>query len=128
MTSVTVPLVKEIADGCYCMNEAIKAILALRQHGGGPAHINMHTGYSLDFSVKELPIVRKIELHTAFDKLPELQEGKRVAIFIGAHKPFTVEETNAIDHFFAIILVAIVVGSRLISLSFSHRIIIVRLF
>lgn len=99
MTSVTVPLVKEIADGCYCMNEAIKAILALRQHGGGPAHINMHTGYSLDFSVKELPIVRKIELHTAFDKLPELQEGKRVAIFIGAHKPFTVEETNAIDHF-----------------------------
>lgn len=99
MVSVTVPLVKERTDGRYCMNETIKAILALRQHGGGPAHINMHTGYSQDFSVKELPIVRKVELHTAFDGLPELQEGKRVAVFIGAHKPFTDEETEIIDHF-----------------------------
>lgn len=99
MVSVTVPLVKEIADKRYCMNEAIKAILALRQHGGGPAHINMHTGYSQNFSVKELPVVRKIEFHTVFDDLPELKEGQRVAIFIGAHKTFTTEETNAIDHF-----------------------------
>lgn len=60
MTSVTVPLVKEIADGCYCMNEAIKAILALRQHGGGPAHINMHTGYSLDFQLKNYQLYVKL--------------------------------------------------------------------
>lgn len=99
MTSVTVPLVKEIADERYCMNEAVKAILALRRHGGGPVHINMHTSYSQDFSVKNLPIVRKIELHTVFDELPELEESKRVAIFIGSHKPFTSEETNAIDRF-----------------------------
>ena len=99
MTSVTVPLVKEIADERYCMNEAVKAILALHRHGGGPVHINMHTSYSQDFSVKNLPTVRKIELHTVFDELPELEESKRVAIFIGSHKPFTSEETNAIDRF-----------------------------
>lgn len=101
MISVTVPLVKEMSDMRYCINEATKAILALTQHGGGPAHINMHTGYNQDFSCKELPTVRKIELHTAFSELPELSEGKRVAVFIGSHKPFTAEETLAIDNFCA---------------------------
>lgn len=101
MTSVTVPLVKDSSDFRYCMNEATKAILALSQHGGGPAHINMHTGYSQDFSCKELPKVTKIELYTALSTLPELPEGKRVAVFIGSHKPFTKEETNAIDNFCA---------------------------
>lgn len=101
MISVTVPLVKDSADTRYCMNEATKAILALTQHGGGPAHINMHTGYSQDFSVKELPKVRKVLLHTAFGKLPELGENKRIAIFIGSHKPFTANETKAIDDFCA---------------------------
>lgn len=99
--SVTVPLVKETADIRYCINEATKAILALTQHGGGPAHINMHTGYSQDFSVKELPKVRKVNLYTAFGELPELAEGKRIAIFIGSHKPFTIDETKAIDDFCA---------------------------
>lgn len=101
MISVTVPLVKEQTDIRYCMNEATKAILALTQRGGGPAHINMHTGYSQDFSVKELPKVRKVELHTPFSELPELDDGKRVAIFIGSHKPFSIEETEAIDNFCA---------------------------
>ena len=99
--SVTVPLVKETADIRYCINETTKAILALTQHGGGPAHINMHTGYSWDFSVKELPKVQKVNLHTAFGELPELAEGKRIAIFIGSHKPFTTDETKAIDDFCA---------------------------
>lgn len=101
MLSVTVPLIKEQADIRYCMNEATKAILALTQRGGGPVHINMHTGYSQDLSVKELPKVRKVELHTPFGELPALDEGKRVAIFIGSHKPFSVEETEAIDNFCA---------------------------
>lgn len=99
MVSVTVPLVKEMADGRHCMNEATKAILALRQHGGGPAHINMYTAYSQDFSVEKLPSVRKVDYYTAFDELPDIEERKRIAIFIGSHKPFTAEETEAIDHF-----------------------------
>lgn len=99
--SVTVPLVKECVDANYCFIEATKALLALSHRGGGPAHINMHTGYSQDFSVKELPKVRKIVRHTAFEELPELGDGKRVAIFIGSHKPFTSAETKAIDNFCA---------------------------
>lgn len=101
MCSVTVPLVKESADLNFCFIEATKAILALTHRGGGPAHINMYTGYNQDFSVRELPLVRKIERHTAFDELPMIAERKRVAIFIGSHKPFTVKETKAIDDFCA---------------------------
>lgn len=99
MVSVTVPLVKQMSDCRFCINETNKAILALTRHGGGPAHINLHTSYSQDFSVKELIKVRKVNYYTAFDELPELPEGKRVAIFIGSHKPFTVSETAAIDKF-----------------------------
>lgn len=99
--SVTVPLVKESSDADFCFIEATKAILSLSHRGGGPAHINMYTAYSQDFSVKELPKVRKIERHTVFDQLPVIAEGKRVAIFIGSHKPFTMKETESIDKFCA---------------------------
>lgn len=99
MVSVTVPLVKQMSDCRFCINETNKAILALTRHGGGPAHINLHTAYSQDFSVRELPKVQKINYYTAFGELPELPEGKRVAIFIGSHKPFTASETEAIDRF-----------------------------
>ena len=99
MCSVTVPMVKESSDEGFCFIEATKAILALSRHGGGPAHINMYTGYSQNFSVKELPKVRKIERHTVFSQLPDIPEGKRVVIFIGSHRPFTQSETKAIDDF-----------------------------
>lgn len=99
--SVTVPLVKESNDADFCFIEATKAILSLSHRGGGPAHINIYTAYSQDFSVKELPKVRKIERHTVFDQLPVIAEGKRVAIFIGSHKPFTMKETESIDKFCA---------------------------
>ncbi len=101
MCSVTVPLIKDSSDLHYCMIEATKAILALSNRGGGPAHINLYTSYSQDFSVKELPKVRKIERYTAFEQLPELEEGKRIVIFIGSHKLFTETETKAIDDFCA---------------------------
>lgn len=101
MESVTVPLVKDDDDAYYCRIQATKAILALTNNGGGPAHINMHTSYSSDFSIQKLPIVRKIERYTAFQELPTISEGERVAIFIGSHKPFTLEETKSIDAFCA---------------------------
>lgn len=101
MESVTVPLVKDNDDAYYCRIQATKAILALTNNGGGPAHINMHTGYSSDFSIQKLPIVRRIERYTAFQELPTISEGERVAIFIGSHKPFTPEETKSIDAFCA---------------------------
>ena len=101
MESVTVPLVKDNDDAYYCRIQATKAILALTRNGGGPAHINMHTGYSSDFSVQELPVVHRIDRFTIFQDLPTITKGIHIAIFIGSHKPFSSEEIEAIDNFCA---------------------------
>lgn len=75
-----------------------RAILALRHRGGGPVHINLATTYSKDFSVKELPAARVVKRFTYTDKLPQLPEG-RIGIFLGNHKTFSKEETEAVDRF-----------------------------
>lgn len=100
--SVTLPMVKDSEDERYCEIEANKAILALKLNGGGPAHINLYTKYSHDFSVKEIPHVNAIFRHTIFDdNMPEIPREGRIVIFIGAHKDFSERLTNAIDKFCA---------------------------
>lgn len=68
MESVTIPMVKDSEDERYCEIEANKAMLALTLNGGGPAHINMYTRYSKDFSVKELPHANAIYRHTVLKR------------------------------------------------------------
>lgn len=99
MESVVIPMVKDKNDEQYCTIEANKAILALRRHGGGPAHINMHTSYNADFSVQELPPVRVINRMTINDELPAIPQGAKVAIYVGAHKPISKKDEEAIDSF-----------------------------
>lgn len=101
MESVVVPLVKDKNDEQYCIIEANKAMLALTRHGGGPAHINMHTSYNPDFSVKELPAARAIRRISINNEYPKISKEKKIAIFVGAHKPFTGSEKKAIDSFCA---------------------------
>lgn len=98
--SVTIPLVKDKKDEQYCIVEGNKAILALKQHGGGPVHINMFTTYSNDFSIQNVPYVRKIMRYTKEDVFPNIPQGK-IAIFIGSHKTFSEIETKSIDDFCA---------------------------
>lgn len=98
---VTVPMVKDKSDEKLCTIEANKAILALSLNGGGPVHINLFTEYNPDFSVKNLPHVRVIRRHTVNSNLPELPKDVRIAVFVGAHKQFTSQETQAIDRFCA---------------------------
>ena len=98
--SVTIPLVKDKKDEQYCIIEGNKAILALKRHGGGPVHINLMTAYSQNFSIKDIPSVRKITRYTEEDVFPEIPQG-RIAIFVGAHKTFTKTETKSIDDFCA---------------------------
>lgn len=100
--SVTIPMVKDAEDERMCEIEANKAILALKLNGGGPAHINMYTRYSHNFSVKEIPPVHAIYRHTIFDEnLPEIPRNGRIAIFVGAHANFSERLTKAIDKFCA---------------------------
>lgn len=97
--SVTIPMVRCAEDEAICTIEANKAILAIKRHGGGPAHINIFTEYSSDFSIKELPQTNKIERYYIYDSLPSIEGYNKIAIFIGAHKTFTKTETDIIEHF-----------------------------
>lgn len=96
--SVEAVYVKDKRDEHYCTIEVNKAILECKRHGGGPVHINLFTRYSTNFTVKELPAVQVIKRYTALDSLPKIPSG-RIAIFVGAHKPFNDKETKAIDCF-----------------------------
>ena len=102
MESVTIPMVKDKEDERFCEIEANKAILALKLNGGGPAHINMYTRYSHDFTVKEIPHVNAIYRHTVFDKeWPAIPRDGRIVVRVGSHANFSDEQTKAIDAFCA---------------------------
>ena len=96
--SVYIPLVKDEDDLWDCEIKANKALLELSRRGGGPVHINLATGYSTDYSVKELPKSRIIRRISQTDKFPKLPNGK-IAIFIGSHKIMSERLSNAIDNF-----------------------------
>lgn len=102
MESVTIPMVKDKEDERYCEIEANKAMLALTLNGGGPAHINMYTKYSHDFSVSEIPPVNAIYRHTLNDiEWPAIPQEGKIIVSIGAHTNFTKELTEALDNFCA---------------------------
>lgn len=75
-----------------------RALLELRHKGGGPVHLNVETTYSRDFSVKELPVARLIRRVMPGERMPEMPK-VRVAVAVGAHRKFTVEESTALDAF-----------------------------
>lgn len=98
--SVQVPAVKSEADVHYCTLLVNKALLELRLNGGGPVHINFTTTYSRNFDVKELPQATIVNRYTLSDTaLPEITTAGNIGIFIGSHRKFTAEETEAIDSF-----------------------------
>lgn len=99
--SVELPLCKSSADENYCIIETNKALLALTHNGGGPVHINLFTGYNPDFSVKDLPLARRIYRITPFDTMPSLPQQGSIGVFIGSHNDFTEKEIEAIDGFCA---------------------------
>lgn len=95
--SVDLPVGKDAEDTWETEMKVNQAILETRRGGGGPVHINLPTTYSLNFAVAKLPNYRKIDRWFGADDLPKLC-GK-VAVFIGAHKPWTPKETEALDRF-----------------------------
>lgn len=96
--SVDVPFPSCPEDEVMCNRRINEALLELRRDGGGPVHINIETRYPRDFSLKELPLERVIHRRLPGDSLPEIPRG-RVAVLVGAHRPFSDGETAAIEAF-----------------------------
>lgn len=96
--SVQTTCVHTAEDEWSCAAEINKAILELTRDGGGPAHINLQTTYSKDFSVKELPPAKVIRRVTYGDGLPGIS-AKNVAVFVGSHVKFTERLSAAADAF-----------------------------
>ena len=97
--TILLNMVRRKAEEWDCEIKANKALLMLRHHGGGPVHINLETGYNQDFSLRELPQVRKIDRIMPHDQFPELPAEGKIGIFVGAHQPFDEELTAAVDAF-----------------------------
>ena len=95
--SVELPVVKDEDDWWECEIKVNQAILELKRGGGGPVHINLPTRYSRNYDTEILPTCRVMNRFTVGDKLPELKG--RVAVFVGAHREFSVQETEALDNF-----------------------------
>ncbi len=96
--SVHIPVIHDKEDMWACEVMINNALLELNRRGGGPAHINLTTNYSIDFSIKKLPDVRMINRVCYGDSLPELS-GKKIAIFVGAHLAWSERLTKAVDCF-----------------------------
>lgn len=97
--SVRCPLVKDEQTRRYCEVQVNRAIIALSASGGGPAHIELEMKFPLTFKAETLPAVTKIERFDLPDNdWPELPKAK-IAVWIGAHDPFTTAETEALERF-----------------------------
>lgn len=99
--SVNVPVCKDKDDEWNANVLVNRAILELKRNGGGPAHIDVSTAYSTDFSVKELPVERVIGRYESDNMLPPVPKDRRIAVFVGSHSRWTAAQTEALDAFCA---------------------------
>lgn len=76
-----------------------RALIENMRNGCGPVHINLETEYSVDYSVKTLPVARKITWIDELDKLPEIPSDKKIGIFVGNHHKWSKELTDTVDVF-----------------------------
>ena len=74
-----------------------KALMALRQEGGGPAHINLISYPDVFFKPLPIPAARKISIVTEKGPWPELK-GK-IGVYVGSHRKFSPQEEAAIENF-----------------------------
>ena len=77
---------------------ANEAMLALSHRGGGPVYLTLESVASRNYSVTELPDVRKISRHDGLGEWPALPSG-RVGVFVGAHRQWAGPEVSSIEKF-----------------------------
>lgn len=101
--SLQVPVVNSTEDWWHCNTMINNALLELRRYGGRPVHLNLFTTYSRIFNQHELPRERVIKRINYFDLLngnfPLLNQNKKIAIFVGAHKKWSNKLIELVNSF-----------------------------
>lgn len=97
------PLIKDEEDRRACVQLVNEALYTATRKDAGPVHINLPVGNLYSFKTEKLPDVQKIDVYDAEDfpkdALSTALQGKRIGLFIGAHKPFDPETKAAIEAF-----------------------------
>lgn len=96
--SCRLPMVTNEETEWSCVVKVNKALLELKRNGGGPVHIDLTTEYNTDFSIKELPSVRKIERYMPGDNFPKIKN-ERIAIFVGSHSQWNGKLVESVEKF-----------------------------
>ena len=101
--AAVLPLIKDDEDRRACIQLVNEALYTATRKDAGPVHINLPVGNLYSFTTPELPEVQKIDVYDAEDfpveLLTQALRKKRIALFIGAHKPFDAETKAAIETF-----------------------------
>lgn len=97
--SVQVPVVRDEGDALYCNRIVNDALLESTRNGGGPVHINVETGYDPSTASGELPRSRCIRRYTDPGVFPRIKPGRKIAVLVGAHRPFSPAEEEALGTF-----------------------------
>src|SRR5690606_27333568 len=97
--SCSLPIVKDNIDVWDCEVKVNKAILELSRRGGGPAHLNLPTTYTREYTTQRLPEYRKIERIFSDSKFPLMDKSKKIGVFVGAHNQWSKVETEILDRF-----------------------------
>lgn len=75
-----------------------RAFLALSHKGGGPVYLTIESSASRDYSVAELPRVRRVYRFNGQGDWPALPSG-RLGVFIGSHREYDEDLTKVIERF-----------------------------
>ena len=99
--SVQCPIPHTKEEAWACELNVNRAILETKRRGGGPVHINLETGFCGSYTTERLPDVTKISRIAAGDEngWPNLLPETKVAIWIGAHLPFSRDDVLALNQF-----------------------------
>ncbi len=100
LCSVYIPIIQNAQEERSAEVDVNRAILETKRRGGGPVHINLQTGYSINFSTEKLPPARVIDRITYDDEFPSLPQVK-IAIYVGCHSLMSEDLEDAIDRFCA---------------------------
>ena len=99
--SVSIEPVLSDEDARFAELQAHRAMEALFRDGGGPAHIQLITLTMGTLGTAELPEVHNMEVLPLYaeDLWPKIPDGAKILVYLGAGRPFTSRQIDAIEKF-----------------------------